>query len=124
MVEKSQKPCLELCPAAATRAAVWQAWARQHLEKLPALLPAALRKNSTVLLTDFSATDLLTLRGALEFLANNSAEPQAQLLPGTWNAAAARYEFGDETLAALSCAQANASASATANASARRQRAP
>ncbi len=117
VVEKSQKPVLGAVPAAAARAAVWQAWARQHLEKLPALLPAALRKNSTVLLTDFSATDLLTQRETLEFLANNSAEPQAQLLPGTWNAAAARYEFGDETLAALSCAQASASASATAGAS-------
>ncbi|MCI2046340.1 MAG: hypothetical protein LKJ90_01320 [Faecalibacterium sp.] len=100
--------------AASARAALWQGWARQKLEKLPAVLPDGLRSQSAALLTNLSATDLLTMEQTLEFLANNTAEPNSQVLPGNWNAAALRYEFNDDTLAAL---QALASAPAASAAS-------
>lgn len=101
--------------AAAARAALWQAWARQNLETLPAVIPDGLRSQSGTLLTDLSATDLLTLAQTLEFLAENAAAPECSALPGSWNAAARRYEFDDDTLAA---AQAFFSADATSGASA------
>lgn len=84
--------------AASARAVLWQGWARQNLERLPGTLPAGLREVSGSLLTNLTATDLLTLEQTLEFLANAGAEPEGDVLPGTWNAAAARYEFSDDTL--------------------------
>ena len=100
--------------AASARAALWQGWARQKLEKLPTTLPTGLRSQSTALLTNLSGTDLLTMEQTLEFLANGGAKPNSQVLPGSWNAAAQRYEFNDDTLAAL---QALASAPAASAAS-------
>ena len=83
--------------AAAARAVLWQGWARQKLEQLPGTLPAGLRRASGSLLTNLTATDLLALEQTLEFLANAGAEPEAGVLPGTWDAAAGCYAFGEET---------------------------
>lgn len=87
--------------AAAARAALWQGWARQKLDALAETVPAILRSESGTLLTDLSATDLLTLQQTLEFLAQAEAEPAGQVLPGRWDAAAGQYAFTDETLAWL-----------------------
>ena len=86
---------------AAARAAVWDAFFRQNLDLLPANLPASLRKVSTSLLTDLTALDLDTLERTLEFLANNSAAVQAEVLPGSWDAAAGRYTVTEASRAAL-----------------------
>ena len=93
----------ELAPpaAASARAVLWQAWARQQEARLPAAVPDGLRAASSNLLTNLSGTDLLTLAQTLEFLADAGTEPQAQAVSGNWNAAAARYEFDDGTLAQL-----------------------
>ena len=87
--------------AASARAVLWQGWARQSIERLPTLLPDNIRSQSGSLLTNFSGTDLLTLGETLEFLANGKATPDANPIPGTWNAAAARYEFDDASLDAV-----------------------
>ena len=78
---------------AAARAAVWEAFFRQDI----ALLPAS----STALLTDFSAQDYALLGTVLEFLANNSALPHAEALPGAWDAKAGTYTVTDASRAAV-----------------------
>ena len=84
---------------AAARAVLWQGWARQKLEQLPGLVPGGIRKYSSRILTNLTATELLSLEQTLEFLADSQVEPQAGALPGLWNAETGRYEFTDETLA-------------------------
>ena len=86
---------------AAARAAVWDAFFRQDLELFPTTLPAALRANSSALLTDLSAQDLLVLEETLEFLANNAAPVFSDALPGEWDAAAGRYTLTDASRAAM-----------------------
>ena len=86
---------------AAARAAVWDAFLRQDLDLLPATLPDALRASSTALLTDFSAQDYALLGTVLEFLANNSALPHAEALPGAWDAKAGTYTVTDASRAAV-----------------------
>ena len=86
---------------AAARAAVWEAFFRQDLALLPATLPDALRASSTALLTDFSAQDYALLGTVLEFLANNSALPHAEALPGAWDAKAGTYTVTDASRAAV-----------------------
>jgi hypothetical protein len=103
--------------AGAARAALWQGWGRQKLDQLPGTLPDGLRKVSDGLLTNLTATDLLDLGETLEFLANEGVQPDAQLLTGTWNAAAGRYEFNDDTLAALQALASTAAASGAASGS-------
>lgn len=83
---------------ASARAALWQGWARQKLDLLPGLLPAGLKKYSGRLLTDLTATENMVLEKTLEFLADSQLQPVAQVLPGTWNQAAQRYEFNEETV--------------------------
>ena len=100
-LETSADPALGPAAAAPARAAVWQAWARQQLDVLPQLLPDTLRAHSGALLTNLSATDLLTLGETLEFLADGGAAPQAQVLPGSWSEDGKRYAFSDDTLAAV-----------------------
>ena len=85
---------------AAARAALWEAFFRQNLELLPSTLSQALRSSSSSLLTDFSAQDYALLDTVLEFLANGSALPSAQALPGVWDAAAA-YTVTDASWAAV-----------------------
>lgn len=82
--------------AAALRAALWEAFFRQKLELLPEALPAALRQQSSSLLTDLTAGDLYILEDTLEFLANNGAAPAAGTLPGEWDGEAGLYRL-DET---------------------------
>lgn len=77
---------------AAARAAVWEAFFRQDL---------ALRASSTSLLTDFAAQDYALLGTVLEFLANNSALPHAEALPGAWDAKAGTYTVTDASRAAV-----------------------
>ena len=86
---------------AAARAAVWDAFLRQDLDLLPATLPDALRASSTSLLTDFAAQDYALLGTVLEFLANNSALPHAEALPGAWDAKAGTYTVTDASRAAV-----------------------
>ena len=86
---------------AAARAAVWDAFLRQDLDLLPATLPDALRASSTALLTDFAAQDYTLLGTVLEFLANNSALPHAEALPGAWDAKAGTYTVTDASRAAV-----------------------
>ena len=86
---------------AAARAAVWDAFLRQDLDLLPATLPDALRASSTALLTDFAAQDYTLLGTVLEFLANNSALPHAEALPGAWDAKAGTYTVTDASQAAV-----------------------
>ena len=86
---------------AAARAAVWEAFFRQDLALLPATLPDALRASSTALLTDFAAQDYTLLGTVLEFLANNSALPHAEALPGAWDAKAGTYTVTDASQAAV-----------------------
>ena len=86
---------------AAARAAVWEAFFRQDLALLPATLPDALRASSTALLTDFAAQDYTLLGTVLEFLANNSALPHAEALPGAWDAKAGTYTVTDAFRAAV-----------------------
>ena len=86
---------------AATRAAVWEAFFRQDLTLLPATLPDALRASSAALLTDFAAQDYTLLGTVLEFLANNSALPHAEALPGAWDAKAGTYTVTDASRAAV-----------------------
>lgn len=100
------------------RAALWQGWARQKLDYLPRLLPSGLAAHSGVLLTDLSATDLLTMEETLEFLADGKAQPEAGVLPGAWDAAQGCYECTGDTLLWVqtvfsSAASAGASASAS-----------
>lgn len=112
---RSEENGLSAVAVARARAGLWEAAARQQLELLPSALPDGLRSASASLLTSFTAQTYYTLAETLEFLANRSAEPQAEVLPGDWNAAARRYEFSDETLAYL---QASFSVSASGAASA------
>ena len=63
--------------------------------------PDALRASSTVLLTDFAAQDYTLLGTVLEFLANNSALPHAEALPGAWDAKAGTYTVTDASRAAV-----------------------
>ena len=86
---------------AAARAAAWDAFFRQNLDLLPATLPDALRASSTALLTDFAAQDYALLGTVLEFLANNSALPHAEALPGAWDAKAGTYTVTDASRAAV-----------------------
>ena len=86
---------------AAVRAAVWEAFFRQDLALLPATLPDALRASSTALLTDFAAQDYTLLGTVLEFLANDSALPHAEALPGAWDAKAGTYTVTDASRAAV-----------------------
>ena len=86
---------------AAARAAVWDAFLRQDLDLLPATLPDALRASSAALLTDFAAQDYTLLGTVLEFLANNSALPHAEALPGAWDAKAGTYTVTDASQAAV-----------------------
>ena len=86
---------------AAARAAVWDAFFRQNFELLPATLPDALRANSAALLTDFAAQDYALLGTILEFLVNNSALPQAEALPGDWDASTGTYTVTDASRAAV-----------------------
>ena len=86
---------------AAARAAVWDAFLRQDLDLLPATLPDALRASSAALLTDFAAQDYTLLGTVLEFLANNSALPHAEALPGAWDAKAGTYTITDASRAAV-----------------------
>ena len=55
----------------------------------------------TVLLTDFAAQDYTLLGTVLEFLANNSALPHAEALPGAWDAKAGTYTVTDASRAAV-----------------------
>ena len=64
-------------------------------------LPDALRASSTALLTDFAAQDYTLLGTVLEFLANNSALPHAEALPGAWDAKAGTYTVTDASRAAV-----------------------
>ena len=84
---------------AAARGAVWDAFFRQNLDLLPGALPQALRSVSTSLLTDLTALDLDTLDRTLEFLANNEAQIETQVLPG--DEQAGRYTLNEESLAAV-----------------------
>ena len=77
------------------------AFFRQDLALLPATLPDALRANSAALLTDFAAQDYTLLGTVLEFLANNSALPHAEALPGAWDAKAGTYTVTDASRAAV-----------------------
>ena len=67
----------------------------------PATLPDALRASSAALLTDFAAQDYTLLGTVLEFLANNSALPHAEALPGVWDAKAGTYTVTDASRAAV-----------------------
>lgn len=69
--------------------------------RLPATLPDALRASSAALLTDFAAQDYTLLGTVLEFLANNSALPHAEALPGAWDAKAGTYTVTDASRAAV-----------------------
>ena len=84
---------------AAARGAVWDAFFRQNLDLLPGALPQALRSVSASLLTDLTALDLDTLDRTLEFLANNEAQIETQVLPG--DEQAGRYTLNKESLAAV-----------------------
>ena len=84
---------------AAARGAVWDAFFRQNLDLLPGALPQALRSVSASLLTDLTALDLDTLDRTLEFLANNEAQIETQVLPG--DEQAGRYALNEESLAAV-----------------------
>lgn len=64
-------------------------------------LPPARRASSTALLTDFAAQDYTLLGTVLEFLANNSALPHAEALPGAWDAKAGTYTVTDASRAAV-----------------------
>lgn len=57
--------------------------------------------SSTALLTDFAAQDYTLLGTVLEFLANNSALPHAEALPGAWDAKAGTYTVTDASRAAV-----------------------
>ena len=85
--------------AAARGAAVWDAFLRQDLDLLPATLPDALRASSSALLTDLTALDYDALGRTLEFLANNEAQIETQVLPG--DEQAGRYTLNEESLAAV-----------------------
>lgn len=95
-----QMPTEKMLPQsiAAARAALWQGWARQKLDLLPGMIPSGLKKYSGRLLTDLTATENMVLEKTLEFLADSQLQPVAQVLPGTWNQAAQRYEFNEETV--------------------------
>ena len=80
---------------------MWEAFFRQDLALLPATLPDALRASSAALLTDFAAQDYTLLGTVLEFLANNSALPHAEALPGAWDAKAGTYTVTDASRAAV-----------------------
>ena len=84
---------------AAARGAVWDAFFRQNFDLLPGALPQALRSVSASLLTDLTALDLDTLDRTLEFLANNEAQIETQVLPG--DEQAGRYTLNEESLAAV-----------------------
>ena len=84
---------------AAARGAVWDAFFRQNLDLLPGALPQALRSVSASLLTDLTALDLDTLDRTLEFLTNNEAQIETQVLPG--DEQAGRYTLNEESLAAV-----------------------
>lgn len=83
---------------ALARATLWQGWARQKLDLLPALLPEGLKHYSDKLLTDLTGTELISLEQNLEFLSNSEMQPESGVLPGKWNGETHRYEFNEETL--------------------------
>ena len=84
---------------AVARAAAWDAFFRQNAELLPTTLPDALRGVSSLLLTDLTALDYDALGRTLEFLANNEAQIETQVLPG--DEQAGRYTLNEESLAAV-----------------------
>jgi hypothetical protein len=85
----------------ALRAAVWEAFFRQKLEKLPTTLPAALRKYSSSLLTDLTAGELYTLEETLEFLADQGAVASGAVLPGMWDEEDGVYRLDAASAAAV-----------------------
>ncbi len=86
---------------AAARAAVWDAFFRQKLERLPAAQREALRRHSASLLTVLSAGELLTLEDTLELLANREALVTSGALPGDWDGESGHYTLNDESRAAV-----------------------
>ena len=72
---------------------------RPSAELLPTTLPDALRGVSSLLLTDLTALDYDALGRTLEFLANNEAQIETQVLPG--DEQAGRYTLNEESLAAV-----------------------
>lgn len=106
--------------AAALRAALWEAYLRQNLEKLPAALPDGLRAVSSRLLTNLDAGDLYRLGQTLNFLAarqtgagaaalspgdlpegdaagqEDGLRVSSGVLPGNWQPRTGRYEFSEE----------------------------
>jgi hypothetical protein len=85
----------------ALRAAVWEAFFRQKLEKLPTTLPTALRKYSSSLLTDLTAGELYTLEETLEFLADQGAVASGAVLPGEWDEEDGVYRLDAASAAAV-----------------------
>lgn len=81
------------------RAAVWETALRQQLKALATSLPAALRKNNGSLLTDFSVPDFYTLEDTLAFLARAEVDFSAEPIPGRYDTANGRYEFGEDSIA-------------------------
>lgn len=92
---------LNLPPArlAKLRAAVWEAALRQQLDTLVSVLPEALRKNTASLLTDCTATDFYTLEETLGFLARQEVSFEVEAMPGRYDTAAERFEFGEDSIA-------------------------
>ena len=113
-----QQAAAKLPPAdtAAARAALWQAWLRQQLGRLPDTLPDGLRRRSGSLLTNLTAQDLYTLGDTLGFLAAAQAPSvEGCAAGGAWDAQSGRYVPDEDDAAAL---KAFFSASAAAGASA------
>ena len=81
---------------AGLRAGVWQAFARQNRESLGAAVSGVLRQNSGSLLTNLSGVDLYTLADTLDYL--TEAEPEAQLMPGSWESRTGRYTLSEESV--------------------------
>lgn len=68
---------------------------------LSAAVQSISAKEAHALLTDFAAQDYTLLGTVLEFLANNSARPHAEALPGAWDAKAGTYTVTDASRAAV-----------------------
>lgn len=68
---------------------------------LSAAVQSISAKEAHALLTDFAAQDYTLLGTVLEFLANNSALPHAEALPGAWDAKAGTYTVTDASRAAV-----------------------
>ncbi len=97
---------------AAARAAVWDAFFRQNLKRLPTTLPDALRSVSNALLTDLTAGELITLEDTLELLANGGVAVTSGALPGDYSRRTGLYTLNEESEAAMQ-AFFNVSASGT-----------